>query len=305
MDGMGHAGAGGGWVYQGRQYHMCFGHGTKPQDALSKKNGLGSLDERVRILGSTAIAGLPQFKRYHAAASFNGLTLDRLVETMRAWVGRLSLGHADLAARFFGRPANSPVVEHLRRSAEIVAGATTRAQMRDATDEFAAGMMAVALDGWRRLLTDVHERATATAFVQSIKDNARPGYSMPPGPFEVFTPSSPENEAFTRGTEHVLRELGRVFNNESQDDTGPPVPDATPGEKTRGPTTQWVKPGGMAETDRDFDEMHPKDVRPLTKGGRVGELPDGRTIVVRPYSKDGRPTLEIQDRRKRTKMRYK
>lgn len=236
----------GGWVYQGRQFHMWFGHGTKPQDAPSEKNGLGSLDERVRILGSTAIAGLPQSKRHHAAASFDGPTLDRLVETMRAWVGKLSLGHVDFAARFFGPPANSPVVEHLRRSAEIVAGAATRAKMRDATDEFAAGMMAVGLDGWRRFLTDAHERATATAFVQSIKDNARLGYSMPSDPFEVFTPGSPENKTFTRGTEHVLRELGRVFNNESRDDTGPPVPDATSGEKTRGPTTQWVKPGGMA-----------------------------------------------------------
>ncbi len=294
----------GGWVYQGRQFHMWFGHGTKPQDAPSEKNGLGSLDERVRILGSTAIAGLPQSKRHHAAASFDGPTLDRLVETMRAWVGKLSLGHVDFAARFFGRPANSLVVEHLRRSAEIIAGAATRAQMRDATDEFAAGMMAVGLDGWRRFLTDAHERATATAFVQSIKDNARPSYSMPSDPFEVFTPGSPENKTFTRGTEHVLRELGRVFNNENRDDTGPPVPDATSGEKTRGPTTQWVKPGGMAEADRDFDDMHPKDVRPLAKGGRVGELPDGRMIVVRPYSKGGRPTLEIQDGRKRSKVRY-
>ncbi len=69
----------GGWVYQGRQYHMWFGHGTKPQDETpdSGKDALGSLDQRIRMLGPTAIAGLPQSKRYHAAASFSDLALDR------------------------------------------------------------------------------------------------------------------------------------------------------------------------------------------------------------------------------------
>jgi hypothetical protein len=84
----------------------------------------------------------------------------------------------------------------------------------------------------------------------------------------------------------------------------PPVPGATPGRKTKGPTTQWEKPGGIAEADRDFDAMHPKNVKPLPGGGRVGDLPDGRKIIVRPHSTDGRPTLEIQDGRKRDKVRY-
>lgn len=62
---------------------------------------------------------------------------------MSAWVGKLGLDQA----RFFGRQVNSPVVEHLRRSAMFVAGASTRPQMRAASDEFAAGMIAIGLDG--------------------------------------------------------------------------------------------------------------------------------------------------------------
>ena len=293
-----------GWAYQGRQYHMWFGHGTKPPDALSAKSGLGSLDQRVRILGSTVVAGLPQSKRHHIAASFDGPTLDRLVETMRAWVGGLKLSHADYASRFFDRPASSPVVEHLRRSAVLIASATTSAQMRDATDEFAAGMMAVGLDRWQSFLADAHKRATATAFARPIKDTLQRGFSTPYNPLGVFTPGSSENEDFTRSTERVLRDLGRVFNNQSQDDAEPPVPDATPGRKTRGPTSQWTKPGGMAEADRDFDDKHPENVRPPPGGGRVGVLPDGRKIIVRPDSSDGRPTLEIQDKSRYIKVRY-
>jgi len=86
--------------------------------------------------------------------------------------------------------------------------------------------------------------------------------------------------------------------------TEPPVPGATPGRNTKGATTQWEKPGGMVDADRDFDARHPENVQPLPGGGRVGDLPDGRKIVVRPHSTDGRPTLEIQDGKRRDKVRY-
>lgn len=83
-----------------------------------------------------------------------------------------------------------------------------------------------------------------------------------------------------------------------------PVPGATPGRETKGRTTQWEKPGGMPEADRDFDNLRPSDVRDLPNGGRVGQLPDGRTIIVRPDSSDGRPTLEIQNGKNKEKVRY-
>ena len=39
---------------------------------------------------------------------------------------------------------------------------------------------------------------------------------------------------------------------------------------------------------------------------RVGELPDGRRVVNRDLSSDGRPTIEIQDRKGKTEteIRY-
>lgn len=39
-------------------------------------------------------------------------------------------------------------------------------------------------------------------------------------------------------------------------------------------------------------------------GGKVGTLPDGRTVNVRTKSSDGRPTLEIYDGKNSTKIRY-
>lgn len=90
----------------------------------------------------------------------------------------------------------------------------------------------------------------------------------------------------------------------SDDANSCPVPGATPGRKTKGRTTQWVKPGGMSDADRDFDNLGPTGIRDLPDGGRTGTLPDGRSVNVRPDSTDGRPTLEIQDGKRRDKIRY-
>ncbi|WP_275472452.1 RHS repeat-associated core domain-containing protein, partial [Pseudomonas citronellolis] len=82
-----------------------------------------------------------------------------------------------------------------------------------------------------------------------------------------------------------------------------PVPGATPGEKTRGPSDIWEKPGDFDTANDDFDNLNPSNVQDIPVGRR-GTLPDGRTVVVRPDSKDGRPTIEIQDGRERIKIRY-
>ena len=90
----------------------------------------------------------------------------------------------------------------------------------------------------------------------------------------------------------------------------PPVPGAVrvPG-RTRGPAEIFEKPGGMDEANKDFDDKKPENVGPLPNpdqpGGRRGTLLDGRGIVVRPMSTDGRPTLEIQGPwRRRIEVRY-
>jgi hypothetical protein len=52
-----------------------------------------------------------------------------------------------------------------------------------------------------------------------------------------------------------------------------------------------------------IDDKKPNNVRPIPDG-RSGTLPDGRKINVRGKSSDGRPTLEIQDGKRRDKVRY-
>lgn len=84
----------------------------------------------------------------------------------------------------------------------------------------------------------------------------------------------------------------------------PPVPDATPGRVTSGRSAQWDKAGTFEDANKDFDNLNPTDVKTLDGGKRIGTLSDGRTIVVRPKSSSGDPTIEIQNDKYADKVRY-
>ncbi|HMM19100.1 MAG TPA: hemagglutinin repeat-containing protein [Selenomonadales bacterium] len=79
--------------------------------------------------------------------------------------------------------------------------------------------------------------------------------------------------------------------------------DAEPGRETKGRASQYEKPGGYEKALEDFDSMNLNDVQPIP-GGKMGKLPDGRTVNVRNNSSDGRPTLEVYDGKKSIKVRY-
>jgi Pre-toxin TG len=78
---------------------------------------------------------------------------------------------------------------------------------------------------------------------------------------------------------------------------------AKPGRATKGRTIQYELSGGFSEAMNDFHSLGPKITKD-TPDLKVGILKDGRTVIVRKRSSDGRPTLEIQDGKKRIKFRY-
>ncbi|HFP7194857.1 TPA: RHS repeat-associated core domain-containing protein, partial [Salmonella enterica subsp. enterica serovar Enteritidis] len=79
------------------------------------------------------------------------------------------------------------------------------------------------------------------------------------------------------------------------------------GEQTTGRSRLYERPGGIDEANKDFDNLSPSDVKDIDNNyvtGRVGTLPDGRTVIVRDGSSDGRPTLEVQSGKNKIKFRY-
>jgi RHS repeat-associated protein len=94
---------------------------------------------------------------------------------------------------------------------------------------------------------------------------------------------------------------------ETADPAGePPVPGAKPVRETKGKTKIWDKGGGLDTANEDFDNAEPTEVFAPKPGIRVGKLPNGDRIIVRPNSSDGRPTVEIQNPngRKTDEIRY-
>ncbi|MFC4932709.1 RHS repeat-associated core domain-containing protein [Massilia sp. GCM10023247] len=121
-----------------------------------------------------------------------------------------------------------------------------------------------------------------------------------------------------QGREETGRAVGNAIFNSGAGDKGSadalksdnnkaPVPGASGGEKTNTGTRIWDKPGDFGVANQDFDNKNPANVEDKRNGVRVGTLEDGKRIIVRPGSTDGRPTIEVQrpdGKRSEDKVRY-
>ncbi|MBM7615097.1 RHS repeat-associated core domain-containing protein [Alkaliphilus hydrothermalis] len=116
---------------------------------------------------------------------------------------------------------------------------------------------------------------------------AQHGAQIMEGIKNMFSETSDDESNSDRGTKTV-------------DDV---LKDATPGRNTKGKAKQFEKSGDYDDALNDFNDLGPIDVKDIP-GGKVGKLPDGRTINVRNKSSDGRPTLEIYDGKSSIKIRY-
>ena len=144
-----------GWIYQGRQYHQWFGHGTKPRD--DAETTLETLDERIHGLGHTLIASLPASKRYHSATRLDAAGHARLDRVLHAMVRNTHASKAAFAAHFFEAGPDASFVAPFRMAAQAVATAAVPSDMHKASDALASAAMAVGLDRWRGFVRGVDE----------------------------------------------------------------------------------------------------------------------------------------------------
>lgn len=109
----------------------------------------------------------------------------------------------------------------------------------------------------------------------------------------------------------ILDDTKKIVENESKLETktvGDLIRESKPGEIKKYARI-YEKTGRYEEAMRDFECLGPSDVKPMPDGkvGKIGKLADGRTVIVREHSSDGRVTLEIQSPEvvgKALKIRY-
>jgi len=65
----------------------------------------------------------------------------------------------------------------------------------------------------------------------------------------------------------------------------------------------FERSGGSNTDNKEYYVLSHTEIKDIP-GGRFGKLQDGRTVIVRERSTDGRPTLEIQSGKNRIKFRY-
>jgi hypothetical protein len=113
------------WIYQGRQYHMWFGHGTKPK---------GTLDDRIHDVGHAFIAALPVSKRSEPAAQLSADDHGRLDRVLAGVVQALPLGPRLIPLRVLGTSPDAPGIGAFVEAGSLLQAASTQADLREATD---------------------------------------------------------------------------------------------------------------------------------------------------------------------------
>ena len=202
-----------GWMYQGRQYHMWFGHGTKPVDGppAGAKLDLGSTDERIHSLGHTFVAGLPASKRHHAVARLGTDDHARLDRVMKGVVRALPLGPRVTALRVLGMHPDGRGVAAFVDAGRILASAQAHADLREATDKVAASAQEMGLDAFKPFLRRADDHLTATggllALLRDLPEPASPA-TPPPVIKPPVRPALPPPGQLTPLLRGVLRKAG-------------------------------------------------------------------------------------------------
>ncbi len=151
--------ANGNWIYQGRQYHQWFGHGTAPTSGDGAAPA--ALDDRITVLGATTMASFPASQRHHATLQPGRAWHGPFQKAMRALVAVRLLSPERFAETMLGMHADAPGASDLQASAVAIASATKQRDMWAASDHLATGMKALTLDHWPRFIASAASRAAS------------------------------------------------------------------------------------------------------------------------------------------------
>lgn len=156
------------WIYQGRQYHQWFGHGTAPREAnegaAAAPGSLfdpASIGQRIDWAAQSLIAHVLKADRGNSAAVFDDARLDRLKTVINVWYGASQLGRDAFRARLLDPYTSDDTVDRLRSAARGIVEARTHEALNAAGEDLAAAVQEIGLNRWPRYLAGAEQRAVA------------------------------------------------------------------------------------------------------------------------------------------------
>ncbi len=156
------------WVFQGRQYHQWFGHGTAPSNGRERAAPpVGSLfdvlsvKQRIDYVAASLIGHADRKDRRRWESSLSQSGQDQLGTVVAAWYGARSLGRDAFREQLLDAYTSDETVNLLRSAVRSIVDARTHNELGTAGAELASAVKKVGVERWPRYLADAERRAMA------------------------------------------------------------------------------------------------------------------------------------------------
>ena len=153
------------WMYQGRQYHQWFGHGTAPkQDGETGPPKPGSLFDplsvghRVNYVSGSVVAHSPRDERSRWEARISGANRDSLKTAVAVWYGASKLKRSAFRQGLLDPNTSDETVDRLRAAAKGIVDARSHAQLAVAGASLATAAQAIGLYRWPGFLSEAERK---------------------------------------------------------------------------------------------------------------------------------------------------
>ena len=181
------------WMYQGRQYHQWFGHGTGPKKTEPPRSGSLfdplSAGLRVDYASYSLVAHSPRDQRSRWEQRISGANRDSLKTAVAAWYRASALSRDAFRTRFLNPYTSDEVVDNLRSATQGMIEGRTYDDLAKAGEDLTAAAQKVGIDSWPRFINDASHRA-AQVTEQASKNITKVSASEDAKPIEPPSPPS-------------------------------------------------------------------------------------------------------------------
>jgi hypothetical protein len=145
------------WMYQGRQYHQWFGHGTVPKEGVDQVRPGGLFDpasvaQRLEYAIGHVVGAASRNERARWETRLGGSSRESLKTLVAAWYGARGETRNTFQGQLLDPYISDETVDQLRRAVEGIVEGRTHEQLGTAGEALALAAFEIGLDAWPRFL---------------------------------------------------------------------------------------------------------------------------------------------------------